>query len=359
MSERPLAGFKLLTDNGKLLDEDNSLFQTWCFLRDMADIQRQVLDTWEKYMKGELTPITASLITTQAVAVVREMDTEFARDHSFDKKYTDHRHILTKALGLRSTIPHFDLVSGLVPHKYVPYADLVPSPTWEIVSAYLFSAEPGVARLTEDGFFMKPVAEYSRDSVTPQYRFEEDKGLIGAHMAEVHLAIIVSGWEALKPRLVPEVDLGTRGKCPNELALVAGMRYLLAHTKDNGGDGRIPTHIVFEWIYSKRSLTFPDNIRGKRTRNIRLSAAVYFLPLRTYFEDSQGPSSTLTRHSSECGKRYAPHSLIRLMTSCCRIQLNGPRRSVGLRGNLSSPTHLSYVIPGLAESVRSPCRKHQ
>ncbi|TFK96587.1 hypothetical protein BDV98DRAFT_659108 [Pterulicium gracile] len=224
MSERPLAGFKLLTDNGKLLDEDNSLFQTWCFLRDMADIQRQVLDTWEKYMKGELTPITASLITTQAVAVVREMDTEFARDHSFDKKYTDHRHILTKALGLRSTIPHFDLVSGLVPHKYVPYADLVPSPTWEIVSAYLFSAEPGVARLTEDGFFMKPVAEYSRDSVTPQYRFEEDKGLIGAHMAEVHLAIIVSGWEALKPRLVPEVDLGTRGKCPNELALVAGQR---------------------------------------------------------------------------------------------------------------------------------------
>lgn len=246
MSERPLSDFKILTDDGQELDDDNSLFQTWCILLDMADIERRVLNTWDSYAKGEITLITASFLTTQAEEIVREMDAEYARDMALGTAYTDYRHILTKTLDLSSDIPHMALLSELQRHGFAPYTELILSPTWQFISAYTISAEPGVGRLSKGGYFVDCVPENNRDKMTAEHRHEEDRGLIATHMAEVHLAVMASQLSSsLKPHLVKEVS--TSGKSPDEASLGGGMRYLLAHCRKNGGDGRIPTHIVFEW----------------------------------------------------------------------------------------------------------------
>lgn len=67
----PPAYFKLEKE-----DEDSG-FETWCFLQDLNDIRKAVQDTWLEYSRGEISFFTASSITDAAFCLLRCADAEF------------------------------------------------------------------------------------------------------------------------------------------------------------------------------------------------------------------------------------------------------------------------------------------
>ena len=66
------------------LKEEDSAFETWCFLQDLNDVRMYVKRSWEDYTKGEISYLAVSSITDAAINLLRRGSDDF--DSPFGSK---------------------------------------------------------------------------------------------------------------------------------------------------------------------------------------------------------------------------------------------------------------------------------
>jgi hypothetical protein len=63
-------------------DDDDEVFQVWCFLQDLYDVRMYVRDTWIEYSHGQVSFLLASSVTETAFGLLRCADAEFEASSS-------------------------------------------------------------------------------------------------------------------------------------------------------------------------------------------------------------------------------------------------------------------------------------
>lgn len=63
-------------------NEDNA-FKTWCFLQDLSDVREFINNIWMDYMRGDVSLLSAGVMTDTALVLLRRADDEFSETSPF------------------------------------------------------------------------------------------------------------------------------------------------------------------------------------------------------------------------------------------------------------------------------------
>ncbi|KAF8869276.1 hypothetical protein BD779DRAFT_763778 [Infundibulicybe gibba] len=238
-------------DDFNLISEDDEVqLSAWFLLHDLHSLREYIQKTWADYVAGKLSLITASIITTQAVEIAKEMEAVFFE--RFNQRFEASRDYISMVDVLLS-VENEEAVRQICPPDVQGFMMLG---TWTCIYKFSTELRQGFAPKLRQDFCAAFDPNADRSTMSEEERDAEDICLLMTHLPDVAAQAIRSG-------------SGCGQKCSNhtidEESLVQGLRNLIDDPKRP-----IPIHLVFQWevwkdivLVNRRNLQRPlDELRS-------------------------------------------------------------------------------------------------
>ncbi|KAM0748501.1 hypothetical protein T439DRAFT_65737 [Meredithblackwellia eburnea MCA 4105] len=218
--ERPLSDFKLIEE-----DDDNDLdlaLDAFHFLCKVSDLLKRVEQSWKSYAKDEITLVAATVVTSQAVDLVRTLEAELLRKAKGGLGSGQHYEIVNAMLGIE-TANGEETVAAADDVEFGTFAMFL---VLKMLTQMGTIIQPGWFPMPHKNFFDDFVPERNRDTMSAFGKMREDMSLMGFAFAEVAAVCL---------------------QAPSLMSVTPEVLFRDTNTFITTQGRPVPTHLVFQW----------------------------------------------------------------------------------------------------------------
>ena len=276
---QPFSDFGLLPDEGQQWYERWESHE-WVLLLELMELKDRIRETWERYVEGEITLVTASTVTSQAVEFARDKEADLARRLGRKTASLDHCDILTSIASLPTPSRPEAVLIYLSRIYDDAFQDFLFLDSWQLLDEYIRYMDPKAAEPSRPGRWIPFDPKKDRSTMNDVLQSIEDRSLLAHHIPEVHVRALL--WRSPPDPYDHQTQLTeSRHGAIDEHSLISSFRPLLSPNR-NG----IPVHVVFQWsvwkeivLVNRRDLQKPQREYHKVARNIHASAKAWCRPV--------------------------------------------------------------------------------